>query len=181
LISAIKKSSFCHHINSQKTHNQQSSSKKEKSLQSGTIREIFIFLNSLFRISRWRPRQLFPIFPVTFVTMKHFLRIFCLYLFALTCIPCNDGNHGHEATPGSGETAGHTDKHNRPTHEHCADFCSPFCTCACCGCVTASEKIAALELCPPLLNIPEAAFTYQSPFTVAHHRALFRPPISRLG
>lgn len=113
--------------------------------------------------------------------MKQFLRIFCLYLFVLSCLPCNDGEHGHDATPSGGETTVETHDHESPSHEHCADFCSPFCTCSCCSCVTSSEKIATLELYPPVLNFQKAAHTYQSPFTTAHHRALFRPPISKLG
>ena len=113
--------------------------------------------------------------------MKQFLHIFCLYLFVLSCLPCNDGEHGHDAAQSGGETIVQSDGHDSPTHEHCADFCSPFCTCACCGCVTSSEKVATLELHPPLLTIQKAAFTYQSPFTAAHLRALFRPPIRQFG
>ena len=113
--------------------------------------------------------------------MKQFLRIFCLYLFALSCLPCSDGEHGHEAAPGNREAAMLTENHDSPTHEHCADFCSPLCTCACCGCTTSSPRLATFQLRQPVFASGRTGFSYQSPFSTVHRSALFRPPISTLG
>ena len=113
--------------------------------------------------------------------MKQFLRIFCLYLFVLSCLPCSDGEHGHDAPSSGGETAIFTTSHDCPTHEHCNDFCSPFCTCACCGCFTISDKLLVFQVSPPVPMDSQVEFSYQSPFSAGHLSALFRPPIVKLG
>ena len=80
--------------------------------------------------------------------MKQFLRIFCLYLFALSCIPCNDGAHEH----GQGnvetqtEISTTTDEHGCPPHEHCKDFCSPLCSCNCCSAIVTFQKTEVLSI-----------------------------------
>ncbi|MEK7255461.1 MAG: DUF6660 family protein [Bacteroidota bacterium] len=113
--------------------------------------------------------------------MKQFLRIFSLYLFALSCLPCSDGEHGHAVISGGGKTVVLSASHNCPTHEHCNDLCSPFCTCACCGCITLNEKIAPLQLKQPAPEARHFEFFYQSRFSAGHLSALFRPPIDFLG
>lgn len=113
--------------------------------------------------------------------MKWFLRIFCLYVFALSCLPCSDGEHRHDARSGSSETATLSEKHDCPTHEHCNDFCSPLCTCNCCGCSTSFDKLATLTMTAPVTKHRQPTFAYRAPFSTEHLTALLRPPIYTLG
>lgn len=112
--------------------------------------------------------------------MKQFLRIFCLYLFILSCLPCSDGEHGHGALSGGG-IAMLTVPQDSHSHEHCPDFCSPFCTCTCCGCNVSTNRVAVLQLNTVNLLTSKPSSFYKSFIPDAHRSALFRPPIAILG
>lgn len=113
--------------------------------------------------------------------MKQFLRIFCLYLFALSCLPCSDGEHGHEALSSGGETTVLAASQDCPSsHEHCTDFCSPLCTCACCGSIVLNLGLEMLSAQAAVTH-NTLSFSYQSPFSAVHRQTLFRPPINKLG
>lgn len=109
--------------------------------------------------------------------MKLFCHLFALYLLALACVPCNDGDHDHqdEEDHTSIEMSGEASDHS---HSDCADYCSPFCQCSCCGTVTITPEVEGLPTSLPVLVYHSADFLFQSPITVAHHQALDRPPIS---
>lgn len=110
-------------------------------------------------------------------TMKLFCHFFALYLLALACVPCNDGEHEHQddGDQTSIEMTGGEADHS---HSDCADYCSPFCQCSCCGTVTITPEVNGLPASLPDLVYHSADFIFQSPMTVAHHQALDRPPIS---
>lgn len=106
-----------------------------------------------------------------------FTQIFALYLLALACVPCNDGEHEHqdEGALASIEMTGGEAEHS---HSDCADYCSPFCQCSCCGTVTITPEVDGLPMSLPVLVYSTTDFIFQSPITSAHHQALDRPPIS---
>ena len=112
--------------------------------------------------------------------MKQFLRLFCLYLFVLSCLPCSDGEHGYDSLSGGGITmlTVHQDSHS---HEHCPDFCSPFCTCTCCGCTVSTNKIAVFQLNEQVLANGNPSHFHKSFIPGVHRSGLFRPPIDFLG
>lgn len=77
--------------------------------------------------------------------MKWFAQIFSLYLLVLSCLPCNDGEHGHGQSTGNPvQISASTDQHGCPQHEHCNDLCSPLCGCHCCSAVFVFQKMTAL-------------------------------------
>ena len=104
-------------------------------------------------------------------------------MFALSCITCNDGEHGHDALSGSSNSVILTSSQEASEHEHCADFCPPFCACSCCGSgsATSGNKSAIQPLTLAVSEIALSAFSYQPPFSNKHLSALLRPPISYLG
>ncbi|MCF8238889.1 MAG: hypothetical protein K9I85_12075 [Saprospiraceae bacterium] len=109
--------------------------------------------------------------------MKLFCHIFALYLLALACVPCNDGEHEHqdEGDLAFIEMTGGDADHS---HSDCADYCSPFCQCSCCGTLTISTEVEELSTSLPVLVYQAADFLFHSPITTAHHQTLDRPPIS---
>ncbi|MBI5915828.1 MAG: hypothetical protein HY842_10655 [Bacteroidetes bacterium] len=105
--------------------------------------------------------------------------MFCLYLFALSCLPCSDGEHGHESF---GKTIALLKSGNAHSgHQHCNDLCSPLCQCTCCGCVVFSLKVSPLLMTPPAAIPRQTSFTCQAPFSTEYLSAVFRPPIAFLG
>lgn len=79
---------------------------------------------------------------------KWFAQIFALYLFVLSCIPCNDGDHAHGQNTGNQSTVisgGHCGNH----HHNCNDLCSPFCGCNCCTSIFIFQKMAVLTFKKP--------------------------------
>ena len=77
--------------------------------------------------------------------MKWFAQIFSLYLLVLSCVPCNDGEHGHGQSTGNPvQISASTDQHGCPQHQHCDDSCSPLCGCHCCSAVFVFQKTTVL-------------------------------------
>ena len=79
--------------------------------------------------------------------MKVFACLFTLYLFALSCMPCSDGEHAHEREANitsAGAVSFSSDEHGCPRHRHCNDLCSPFCSCHCCSVIFVIQKITPL-------------------------------------
>lgn len=109
--------------------------------------------------------------------MKLFCQIFALYLLALACVPCNDGDHEHQ-DEGDHTSIDMTGGEADHSHSDCADYCSPFCQCSCCGTVTITSEVNELPISLPAPVYLSADFIFQSPITVAHPQALDRPPIS---
>ncbi len=81
----------------------------------------------------------------TFAQMKFFAQIFSMYLLVLSCLPCNDGEHGHEKDAANPiQFSVSSDEHGCPQHQHCDDSCTPLCGCHCCSAVFVFQKTTAL-------------------------------------
>lgn len=109
--------------------------------------------------------------------MKLFCPLFALYLLALACVPCNDGEHDHH-DEGDRSAMESTSGDAEHSHSDCADYCSPFCQCSCCGTVTITPEVDGLPTSLPVPLFYSADFLFRSPITSAHDRALDRPPIT---
>ena len=74
--------------------------------------------------------------------MKWFCHIFGLYLLALSCLPCSDGEHVHTQNLSNNPIQVNytTDEHGCPQHRHCNDLCSPLCGCQCCSSIFFFQK-----------------------------------------
>ncbi|HOY96339.1 MAG TPA: hypothetical protein PK509_11420 [Catalimonadaceae bacterium] len=61
--------------------------------------------------------------------MKFLAILFSAYILLLNCIPCSDQENCNDKKEEQAlhVTTDHSD------HHHEADFCTPFCTCSCCG------------------------------------------------
>lgn len=82
--------------------------------------------------------------------MNWFCHIFSLYLFTLSCFPCNDGEHGHGQNVGNPIQLSYTtDEHGCPQHRHCNDLCSPLCGCNCCTSIFIFQEMAVLTFKKP--------------------------------
>lgn len=72
----------------------------------------------------------FPIsFFSSFAPVKFLTILFSVYILFLNCIPCSDQENCQKLSSEQTYTA--TTDHS--DHQHDTDFCSPFCTCSCCG------------------------------------------------
>lgn len=85
--------------------------------------------------------------------MKLFCQIFAVYFLALACIPCSDGEHGHDQNLGKNvvqviESSG---QNGLPGHEHCADLCSPLCSCNCCSSLFVFQKAVVFSVSKNLI------------------------------
>ncbi|MFN4254417.1 MAG: DUF6660 family protein [Saprospiraceae bacterium] len=82
--------------------------------------------------------------------MKWFAQIFAVYILFLSCLPCNDGEHGHGQSAASPvQISVSTDEHGCPQHRHCNDLCSPLCGCQCCSTIFVFQKIAVFTFKQP--------------------------------
>lgn len=82
--------------------------------------------------------------------MKWFAQIFSAYLMVLSCVPCNDGEHGHGQSVGNPvQISVLTDDQGCPQHRHCNDLCSPLCGCHCCTSIFIFQKMAVLTFKEP--------------------------------
>ena len=89
--------------------------------------------------------------------MKWFSRFFALYLLALSCIPCSDGDHQHvPAQTGSALVTGG----DPAPHDQCNDVCSPFCGCQCCTTVYTIRAYTALPLHKVTLALTKQVFPH---------------------
>lgn len=80
-------------------------------------------------------------------SVKWFYQTLALYFFVLSCLPCNDGEHGHAQSPGAPavQISFSADEHGCSGHEHCNDFCSPLCGCHCCSAVFTFQQRVVLS------------------------------------
>ncbi|MBN8680509.1 MAG: hypothetical protein J0M29_19945 [Chitinophagales bacterium] len=82
--------------------------------------------------------------------MKWFAQIFSLYLLVLSCLPCNDGEHGHgQNTTNPVQIAANADEHGCPQHRHCDDSCTPLCGCHCCSAIFIFKKTVVFAFQEP--------------------------------
>jgi hypothetical protein len=107
--------------------------------------------------------------------MKWFSYIFSIYFLVLACIPCSDAEHSHAVSEN------HTiiSEHSEGQHEHCADFCTPFCTCACCGSVFSLPKTAIYsfisQYIPPFFE-EKSLFFFSNQFISNYLANILQPP-----
>jgi hypothetical protein len=109
--------------------------------------------------------------------MKYFCYLFSCYFLLLSLIPCSDI---HEVnTSGSTIIANiSTDEHSNCPHETEQDFCSPFCTCNCCGQLFTEAKFvkfASFALIMRFLK-EKSTFTYLENWSNYDFKDFFQPP-----
>ena len=101
--------------------------------------------------------------------MKVIALILSIFLFALSIIPCSDG-----------ETCEAEQKEISDSQEHdhskdSTDHCSPFCICACCSVsVPLEEEIAGTNYLHPGFEEGNASYSFIYAFT--YLQAVWRPP-----
>ncbi|TAK31898.1 MAG: hypothetical protein EPO28_17990 [Saprospiraceae bacterium] len=106
--------------------------------------------------------------------MKWFCHIFALYLIALSCLPCSDGDSGHGRL--SSETSSAVQSASQTTgHQHGNDLCSPLCTCACCGSVVTTLHFTPTISKPAISSTKKIAF-YNSSFIQEVYLSIWQPP-----
>lgn len=110
-----------------------------------------------------------------------FIRVFCVYLLALACLPCSDGEHGHEIQTVDRGWSLSTDGHSNQEHEDCEDLCSPFCICSCCSTHSFSVKLVPMGIKFTTMGPKQGLIYYQGTVSTDFLKALLRPPISQLG
>lgn len=96
-------------------------------------------------VAGFLPKQKTQKIAIPSPAMKWFCPIFSLYLLVLSCLPCNDGEHGHgQSAANPVQISASTDQHGCPQHQQCDDSCSPLCGCHCCSAVFVFQKTTAL-------------------------------------
>jgi hypothetical protein len=107
--------------------------------------------------------------------MKWFCYISGIYFFALACIPCSDAEQPYlfPATT--------TVYLSNPTipkpGSNCIDFCSPLCSCCCCGAhVQPKQHILPTHIILAKKAESSICFYYQLFFDSPNLQSLFRPP-----
>lgn len=95
--------------------------------------------------------------------------ILSAYFFALSALPCVDGNDVNDL---HGEISHSTDDNK----DH-ADSCSPFCVCACCG-MTLSNYAPVYTFGVKVQTVPiiKAESQYRSDFISSYQQSIWQPP-----
>lgn len=84
--------------------------------------------------------------------MKLTIRIFTIYMFVLSLIPCGDGGGGFVELVNHyfGVEHQHISDHKQHSNSCGDDTCSPFCICSCCSTtISAPEKLPFQVTSPP--------------------------------
>lgn len=104
--------------------------------------------------------------------MNQFMNIFLsFYLLLLACMPC------HDAVESAGkieQTIVRSDTDSRADHDTDSDFCSPLCSCACCGTLMISPYAAQM---PVFMSKPvQVKFPNEIKDTANFVSLLWQPP-----
>jgi hypothetical protein len=103
--------------------------------------------------------------------VRQLVSIFCIYIMALTIMPCTDSITCEESS------SNHTSTHQHDHGDDESDTCSPFCVCACCGIsgfVFESPKIYIQRV--QKINSPELISSYNSQFHSSYFYSFWQPP-----
>ena len=101
--------------------------------------------------------------------MKWLLRLFCLYVLLLSCLPCADGFECNDTPQNTTTQTTHTE------HQH-EEQCPPFCACACCGRQLFSSNIFIPQNigCFNIKN--QLTANYKSNFPSTWVNSIWQPP-----
>ena len=91
-------------------------------------------------------------------------------------MPCTD-IHDMNTSVGTEFASISTDNHSNCPHEK-QDFCSPFCTCACCGMTLSFQSTFNYTTQFKAIPLPIVSenFAYQSPNSLQYLQGVFQPP-----
>lgn len=104
--------------------------------------------------------------------MRFITFILSIYVLALSVVSCADDIESH-SDGNKVEVSVSQDEHNHS--ENCTDFCSPFCTCACCGTViTLVSNLNVFET--NLISLPKYLFHYSFEYSFNYNIGVWRPP-----
>ena len=103
--------------------------------------------------------------------MRFLTFILSIYVLALSIVSCADNIEKHNEGD-KVEISVNIEDHN---HSNCDDFCSPFCSCACCGTVVtlASNTIITDTL---ISQLPKYSFHYSFDYSFNYNIGVWRPP-----
>ena len=104
--------------------------------------------------------------------MRFFALILSIYVFTLSVVSCADSMESHSELSKL-EVSVDIEKHNHS--ENCNDFCSPFCTCACCGTVVTLTDETVLKK-TSVGPEPKYSFHYSFDYSFNHKIGVWRPP-----
>jgi hypothetical protein len=98
--------------------------------------------------------------------MKIGVIIFSFYLLALSTMPCADVSQVQIAKTHSVTASA--------KHQHNNDFCTPFCTCSCCGGIAFYQSITSLQI--SFLSIDVDQIASIATFVSHDFQFIWQPP-----
>lgn len=110
-------------------------------------------------------------FNAFFAPVKFLAILFSAYILLLNCIPCSDQENWQNEN--SEQTYQTTTDHS--DHNHEADFCSPFCTCSCCG-QTCRVSSFHIPLKPAFSTVSSEVPTFQTSRIQEVFLPIWQPP-----
>lgn len=103
--------------------------------------------------------------------MKILTFIMSLLVMALSLVPCSDAMNECEPKPTSHEDTSHN---HQADHD---DFCSPFCSCNCCGANVVLSGFGFQEaINPQYIPISEEVNTYTTSYIPSFYGNIWQPP-----
>lgn len=103
--------------------------------------------------------------------MKLLTFILSIYVLLLSTVSCTDDVESHNEGDKI-EISVNTDDHN---HSENCDFCSPFCSCACCGSVVTLFSNTIL-VDTSINRLPKYLFRYSFDYSFNYNIGVWRPP-----
>ncbi|WP_116985138.1 DUF6660 family protein [Emticicia sp. C21] len=104
--------------------------------------------------------------------MNQFANIFLsFYLLFLACMPCHDTA---EKVDEKAQTVVRSHTDSQASHGVDSDFCSPLCSCACCGTLMISPYFAQIPVFKVFYG--KVKFPYETQDTSSYISLLWQPP-----
>ncbi len=106
--------------------------------------------------------------------MRLFSFILSIYVLALSVVPCSDGiAHKLDDVDANIEVSQTEHDHNPSDH---SDYCTPFCSCSCCGSLTTvptGHQIGEVKILASTTYLFPYKFDYSSDYT----EGVWHPPV----
>ncbi|RYF79180.1 MAG: hypothetical protein EOO03_18375 [Chitinophagaceae bacterium] len=94
--------------------------------------------------------------------MKALVLILSIIILGLSCLPCTDGKDVAWRSEGKYTQAVVVQSAGDTPH---SDFCTPFCSCSCCGVQISSVKMTGIEVDLPIYKLTHNDTYLASPLT----------------
>ena len=97
--------------------------------------------------------------------------ILCIYITALSVVPCTDGMP-QTSNPSDTEISAAEHDHNHSDHQ---DHCTPFCVCACCGSIVTLPTVQDLVENKVAIST-DYLFHYNFDYSFDYNEGVWHPP-----